>query len=1100
MTGSLSCPVRGIISLLSFDEETVFSGSPFREFACDHLTSGDDLSDGRFQTMVAVSTRKWFVCLVLGILYLPISVYSADAGKLPDIVEFNRDIRPILSDNCVFCHGPDKNKRQADLRLDTEAGLTGEPSDPAKPRPVVSGKPDQSELIRRITSPDPEQVMPPTDSGKQLSPRDIALLKRWVEQGAKYEGHWSFLAIKRPTVPPLNSTQQSSGKTLPPSSSIDAFVRQGLASAGLKPSAEADRITLIRRLSFDLIGLPPTPEDVDAFLQDKSVDAYERVVDRLLESPHFGERLAIWWLDLVRYADSVGYHGDQDVSVSPFRQYVIDSFNANKRFDQFTVEQLSGDLLENPTREQKIASGYNRLGMMSAEGGVQDKEYLAKYIAERVRNASGTWLGVTLGCAECHDHKYDPFSTRDFYRFEAFFADIEERGLYSGASADGNWGRFIKVPTAEEEAALATLDQNISATKTVLNTATPELAAAQLEWEQKQAVWTTLKPDSISSDNGTKLTLKDDGSVLASETSPPNDTYVLKFQSPPQQITAIRLDVLPDDSLPKKGPGRATNGNFVLTEFLVRYKPAESDEHSVILQNATASYEQIGSAEGNPYGKWSIAAAIDGDAKGKNWGWAVKERVGQPQIAIFETAQNLLVGAGGSLTVSLQQNYDNPQYTIGHFRLSVTGSPLPIRVDQALPSKINAILQVAADQRSVDQQNELASYYRSVAPALESTRQQLAALEKERKELDSRIPSSLVTASVQPRMVRILRRGNWMDDTGDVVTPAFPAVLAAAPAEGTRLTRLDLARWMTSPENPLTARVFVNRIWKLFFGAGLSRRVDDLGAQGDWPSHPLLVDYLAGRFIDSGWDVKGLIKTIVLSDTYRQTSLANRELREADPDNRWLARQGRFRLDAELVRDNALAISGLLVTKLGGTSVKPYQPPGYWAHLNFPTREWQNGKGEDLYRRGLYTHWQRQYLHPSLQAFDAPSREECTADRARSNTPLQSLVLLNDPSYVEAARAFAEQIIRRGGTTSGDRLKFAFRRAVSRDITPAETQVLQTLLQKHFDQFNADSSAADQLLSVGAKPAPTDLDKDELAAWTSVARTILNLHETITRN
>ena len=784
--------------------------------------------------------------------------------------------------------------------------------------------------------------------------------------------------------------------------------------------------------------------------------------------------------------------------MSPFRQYVIDAFNKNQRFDQFTIEQLAGDLLPEPSRDQKIASGYNRLGMMSAEGGVQDKEYLAKYIAERVRNATGTWLGVTLGCAECHDHKYDPFTTRDFYRFEAFFADIQERGLYSGANSDGNWGSFIKVPNPEQEAALAELDRQIAATKTVLNTPTAELADAQTAWEKTQILWTALKPASIISTSGATLTLKEDGSILASGTSPPTDTYVLKINDLPSGVTAFRLEVLPDDSLPAKGPGRAGNGNFVLSEFIVEQNSVEATDRRVKFQSATASYEQTGAAGANPYGKWAVAAAIDGDIKGKTWGWAVMEKVGQPNVAVFETARDVINENG--VTISLLQNLDNPQHTLGRFRISATTAPRPVKVDQSLSPQISAILAIAVDQRSEAQRNELAAHFRKIAPMLESTRQQLAGLEKNRKELDSRIPSTLVTTAVQPRMVRILRRGNWMDDSGEQVTPAYPAIFSNGPPDDRRLTRLDLARWMTAGDNPLTARVFVNRVWKLLFGAGLSRRVDDLGAQGDWPSHPLLVDQLAGQFIESGWDIKQLIKTIVMSQTYRQASVSNSEVREVDPYNRWLARQGRFRLDAELVRDNALAISGLLVSKIGGTSVKPYQPPGYWAHLNFPTREWQNGNGDDLYRRGLYTHWQRQYLHPSLMAFDAPSREECTADRARSNTPLQSLVLLNDPSYIEAARAFAEQIIRHGGASTSERLKFAFHRAVSRDITPAETEILDRLLQGHLAEYKSDPNAANELLAVGAKPVSAEVDKTELAAWTSVARTILNLHETITRN
>lgn len=1022
--------------------------------------------------------------LLSGILLTTVSVArGADRGPLPDVVEFNRDIRPILSDNCFFCHGPDKNKREADLRLDTQEGLHGKAGEPGT---VVAGKPSDSELFRRITSTDPEQRMPPAESAKSLTPRDIALIKKWIEQGAKYEGHWAFLPIKRPADGDL---------------SIDRFIADALAEQNLKPSPEANRITLIRRLSFDLIGLPPTPEEVATFVNDKSPQAYEKLVDRLLQSPHFGERLAMWWLDLVRYADTVGYHGDQDMSVSPFRQYVIESFNANKRFDQFTIEQLAGDLLPNPTREQKIASGYNRLGMMSAEGGVQDKEYLAKYIAERVRNASGTWLGITLGCAECHDHKFDPLTTRDFYRFEAFFADIQERGLYSGAHADGNWGPFVKVPNAEQEAALSKLDQEIADVKKVLETSTPELAAAQAAWEKSQVVWTTLKPESLTSAEGVKLTLKDDGSILASGKNPATDTYTVTVKNPPKGITAFRLEVLPDDSLPKKGPGRAGNGNFVLSEFAVKYVVGGTIEEAVALQNATATYEQTGGAGANPYGKWAIAAAIDGDTKGKTWGWAIMEKVGQPQTAVFETVSDVAGGENSTLAISLLQNLDNPQHTIGRFRLSVATSPRPIRADQAPPPNIAALLAVAADQRNEAQKNELAAHFRSIAPALDTARKQLAERENARKDLDARIPTTLITASVQPRMVRVLKRGNWMDDSGEEVTPAFPAVLSSQPLESpTRLTRQDLAKWIVSKDNPLTARVFVNRVWKLLFGAGLSRKLDDLGAQGEWPSHPLLLDHLATQFADSGWDVKQLIKTIVMSNTYRQSSLASRELREADPYNRWLARQGRFRIDAELVRDNALSISGLLVTKLGGKSVKPYQPPGYFAYLNFPAREWQNDSGESLYRRGLYTHWQRQYLHPSLLAFDAPNREECTADRARSNTPLQSLVLLNDPTYVEAARAFAEQILRNGGSTPRERLNFAYRRAVSRDIKPTEAEVLERLLQTHLDEYKSDAAAANELLTVGAKPVPADLDKTELAAWTSVARTILNLHETITRN
>ncbi len=1049
------------------------------------------------------------------------SAQNAAAVALPEVIEFNRDIRPILSDNCFFCHGPDKNKREADLRLDTKVGLHGSDGNGGA---LVPGKPDDSELFQRITSTDEDRRMPPTKSGKSLPDHDIQLLKKWIEQGGGYEGHWAFLPIRTNDADAV-PTEGDHGKSM--SARIDQYIVQSLAEHNLQSASEADRITLIRRLSFDLIGLPPTVQEIDDFLADQSPLAYEKVVDRLLKSPHFGERLAMWWLDLVRYADTVGYHGDQIMSVSPFRQYVIESFNANKPFDQFTVEQLAGDLLPEPTREQRIASAYNRLGMMSAEGGVQDKEYLAKYIAERVRNASGTWLGITLGCAECHDHKFDPLTTRDFYRFEAFFADIKERGLYSGASSDGNWGPFVKVPTEQQSADLSLLDQQIAGAKKVLDTDTPELAAAQADWEKTQIPWTPLTADSMMSVEGAKFAVREDGAILVSDINAATDTYELSFSHLPTNVTGFRLEVLPDDSLPNKGPGRAGNGNFVLTEFIVKVLPptAESkeaagkvanektpndeetdepekviEEKIILLQNATATYEQTGGAAANPYGKWAVEATIDGDTKGKTWGWAVMERAGQPNFAVFETAADLTLSEDATLKVVMAQNLDHPGHNVGCFRLSVATSPRPIKAADAPPASLNAALAVTVDQRTDAQKGELATYYRTIAPLLNPVRDELAALEKKRGELDASIPSTLITEAVKPRMVRILPRGNWMDDSGEEVTPAVPEVLSSGTTTDRRLNRLDLAQWIVAPENPLTPRVVVNRLWKIYFGAGISRKLDDLGAQGEWPSHPLLLDDLADDFRSHGWNLKRTIKAMVMSRTYRQSSLAADLLREADPYNRWLACQGRFRLDAELVRDNALKISGLLVDSVGGKSVFPYQPAGYWAYLNFPSREWQNDAGEKLYHRGLYTHWQRQYLHPSLLAFDAPSREECTADRARSNTPLQSLVLLNDPSYIEAARAFAELIVRDGGATTSDRLGFAFRRAVSRPAAPDELAVLEQLLNSHLAEYDANPAAAAELLSVGAKPVPEDLAKPELAAWTSVARTILNLHEVITRN
>lgn len=1004
-------------------------------------------------------------------------------------VEWNRDIRPILAENCFSCHGPDQSQRKAKLRLDTKEGLFGTARHGTT---VVPGNGEQSELVRRILARGTDDLMPPPEANKTLTAAQIELLQRWIAQGAPFEGHWAFQPIRsRLAVAPVDPTSVSAA--------LDAWVTKGLAARGLALSSEADRATLLRRLSFDLIGLPPSEVEVAEFLADHDPDAYERTVDRLLASPHFGERMAVWWLDLVRYADTVGYHGDQPISVSPFRDHVIAAFNQNQPFDQFTIEQLAGDLLPSPTREQRIASGYNRLGMMSAEGGVQDKEYLAKYIAERVRNASGTWLGVTLGCAECHDHKFDPFTTRDFYRFEAFFADIQERGLYAGANDDGNWGPFVKVPTAAQAERSAELDRQIAATRQTLDTRTPALDAAQAGWEAAQVPWTWLTPVTMVSKNGAKLAVRADGAILASDGRPETDTYEFTFRELPAGVTALRLEVLPDDSLPAHGPGRAGNGNFVLTELVATVQNGTDAAQPVALQHPTASFEQADGAS-NPYGKWSIAAALDGDAKGASWGWAIMGNVGEAHTAIFETATNLTLPQGAVLAVRLEQNHGQGSHTIGCCRLAATTAPRPLLAAMALPASVAAVLAVPAGQRTAAQSGALAAHFRNIAPELQPVRERLAELEKQRKQLDAEIPSTPVTATVPPRPVRVLRRGNWMDDSGEIVLPAFPAVLAPKTPADRPLTRLDLAQWIVSDDNPLTARVVVNRLWKLCFGAGLSRRLDDLGTQGEWPSHPELLDDLAAAFRGRGWNVKYLLKSIVMSRTYRQSSHADAAARELDPYNRLLARQGRFRLDAEFVRDNALAVSGLLVPDVGGRSVFPYQPPGYWSYLNFPTREWRNGTGNDLYRRGLYTHWQRQYLHPSLLAFDAPTREECTAERPRSNTPLQSLVLLNDPSQVDAARAFAALVLQKGGATIRERLDFAFRRALSRPVADEEVAVLEPLLHAHAQQYAAEPGAVAELLRGGEKSSAPAASAVEWSAWTSVTRTILNLHESVTRN
>ncbi|MBI2827110.1 MAG: PSD1 domain-containing protein [Planctomycetia bacterium] len=806
-----------------------------------------------------------------------------------DEIDFNRDIRPILSDKCFRCHGPDSGARQAELRLDREESAKADrDGNPA----IVPGKPEASELVRRITADDEAERMPPKESHKELSPREIALLTRWVADGAVWLPHWAYIPPKRHPLPDVGDAHW-------PIHALDRFILSRLEAEGLAPSPDADRVTLARRLYIDLAGLPPRPEEVDAFLADDGPQAYERLVDRLLASPHFGERMAMYWLDLVRYADTVGYHGDQEHPISPYRDYVIEAFNENLRFDQFTREQLAGDLMPEPTLRQKIATGYNRVLQTSHEGGVQPKEYLAIYAADHVRNLSAVWLGATMGCSQCHDHKYDPYTTRDFYSMAAFFADVDEaQHLTKGVDKSPT----IRAPemellTEEERARLAGLEARLKA-----------LEAPQ-------------QPAAAASSNDADAPKAASGSGARKETEPNSSAA-----DPPKSES-----------------------------------PPPSD----------------------------------------------KER-----------------------------------------------------------------------------------------------KKEIAALRKQMDAIHNRARRTMITVSIEPRTMRILPRGNWLDESGPIVQPEVPAFLGHLDVGDRRATRLELARWLTDAEHGvggLTARVLVNRLWYLFFGVGLSRSLDDFGAQGEPPVHPELLDTLAVELVESGWDVKRLVKLLVTSRAYRQASLDTPALHERDPSNRLVGRQSRFRYPAETVRDAALVTSGLLVDQTGGPSVKPYQPAGYYRHLNFPEREYQIDKDQRQWRRGVYVHWQRQYLHPMLKAFDAPSREECTAERPTSNTPLAALVLLNDPTFVEAARAFATRIIASGGATTDERLDFALRQAVSRTATTDERRVLGHLLDDSRKYYQDHPQAAAELVAVGLAPAPETADRGELAAWTILARTILSLNEPLTR-
>jgi hypothetical protein len=1010
-------------------------------------------------------------CAVLLVFFSVQRIAVAQEADLPAKINYSRDIKPILAGSCFKCHGPDAGQRQAELRLD-EHDAALQPAESGMPA-ILPGKPDESELIRRVTSTDASERMPPEDSKKPpLKARDVELLKRWIAQGANFEPHWSYGKLVRPRTPDAGK-----GWAANP---IDAFLAAAYGEHQLQPSPSADRRTLVRRLSFDLLGLPPSAEEIDAFVADQSPAAYEQLVDRLLASPHYGERMALQWLDLVRFADTGGYHSDNHRDIWLYRDWVIQAFNENKPYDQFTIEQLAGDLLDGATRDQRIASGYNRLLMTTEEGGAQPREYMAKYSADRVRNVSVVWLGSTLGCSECHDHKFDPFTTKDFYSMAAFFADVKEIPV----------GRQEQTPLPVEEQAarLKQLEARIAETQAQINQPRPELESAQAEWEQslkaaREVNWQVLKPASAQSGGGATLTVQDDGTILASGANPSKDVFTLEFNAPIKDITALRLEVLPHDSLPKKGPGRSKNGNFVLNELDLQHA-GQSRAFSTV----TATHGQ---------GKFQAADAGDGKP---DTGWAILPQVGKANEAVFELVQNLGDGAETSFTVKMHQNYGT-EHALGHFRISVTSAARPVRAAgvTGIPENVASALAVEPGQRSAEQKQTLSAYYRTIAPALQPLQEQLAALEQQKAEILKAAPTSLVSMSVPARDIHILPRGNWLDDNGAIVQPAVPASLGKLEIDR-RATRLDLARWFASRDNPLVARVYVNRLWKLMFGQGLVKTPEDFGSQGAWPSHPELLDWLAVEFIESGWNIKYLMKLMAMSSAYRQSSAATRQQREQDPLNLYLARQNAFRLDAEFVRDNALKVSGLWSPKIGGPSVKPYQPEGYWAWLNFPVREYVPDQGDEQYRRGLYTYWQRTFHHPSLAAFDAPSREECTADRPRSNTPLQALVLLNDPTYVEAATALAERTLREGGSDSTSRANFAMRRACGRAATDKELAILAGLVERRLQEYRAEPAKADALTQVGFHKPAAGVDRVELAAWTAATRAILNMHETITRN
>lgn len=1151
-----------------------------------------------------------------------------------DRVDFNRDIRQILSNNCYQCHGPGENQRKAGLRLDTEEGALAALK--SGNHAVVPGDRNASALVYRITTADEADRMPPIETDKTLTPHEIDLIGRWIDQGAEWERHWAFISPKDPELPQIQMADW-------PRNPIDRFIMARLEKEGLTCSPEADKRTLIRRVTLDLTGLPPTREEVHAFLADESPDAYEKVVDRLLASEPYGEHQGRHWLDIARYADTNGYHIDNERFMWRWRDWVIKSYNENKPFNEFIVEQIAGDLLPNPSTDQLIATGFNRNHMINFEGGAIPEEYRIQYVKDRVITTGTAFMGLTLDCAQCHDHKFDPISQKEFYQMFAFFNTIPEEGL---DGRDGNSNPFVKAPRPEEETKLASLREDIEKRRKDLDRPMPELDEAQVTWEAKlteevASKWQTVEPVELkSATTATTLTLLDDSSVLAEGENPIHEVYEFYWDTDLTDIHALKLEALTHAALPKGGVGRADNAHFYLSEFEAEVVPKDDPEKA-----QKVAFEI---AEGNqPESDHPIRNAIDGNA---STSWAIRNEAAlENKTAVFIPKNPISVGEGARLRIRLRHD-ERDGHNLGRFRLSASTDPkmaasnlglwyvsgpfkategtyahetayppeagaidldatyedgrqkwvraepqyqdgqiqnlsgdvcatylfrkigVPsdrtvelslgsndsikvwvngnlvhdnpsargaapdqdkVKVDLKegentlllkvvnhgadyafyfrrgteqvgeVPFEIEQILARKPEDRSEEGARSLQEFYRSRnSPEWKTEYEAYLAVVQEEKEFNAKIPTVMVMKEMpEPRETHMLVRGDY-DKPGDVVLAKLPSALPPLP-EGAPNTRLGFAKWLTDPSHPLTSRVVVNRFWQRLFGTGIVKTAEDFGTQGEWPSHPELLDWLATEFVRSGWDVKAMHKLMVTSAAYRQSSKVTPELLEKDPANRLLARGPRFRLEAEEVRDTMLALGGLLVEKVGGPSVKPYQPKGLWEEVaygsSFSAQSYTPDTGESLYRRSMYTFWKRQCPPPQMAIFDAPNREVCASRRARTNTPLQALALLNDPQYVEAARAMGERIMKEGGASEDEKISFAFETATARLPSEREVQILKDVYNQELEDFRSDAEAAKELVSVGESQPDENCDPAELAAWTQVASTILNLDEVVTK-
>jgi hypothetical protein len=1057
-------------------------------------------------------------------VFLVGGIAAAHAQTANRPVDFNRDIRPILSDNCFACHGPDEKKQMAGLRLDLKEGAFAKK---ANYQIIVPGDPAGSRLFQRISAEKKAMRMPPPASERSLTDQQIALVRTWIEQGAKWDTHWAYSPPKRNEPPQVKASTWVRNP-------IDNFILARLERDGWKPSAEADKPTLLRRVTFDLTGLPPTPAETQAFLSDPSPKAYENVVDRLLSSPRYGERMALPWLDLARYADTHGYHIDSHRDMWHWRDWVIQAFNNNLPYDQFTVQQLAGDLLPGATLQQKIATGFNRNHMINFEGGAIPEEYQAEYMVDRVEATSVVWMGMTMGCARCHDHKYDPIKQKEFYQFGAFFNTIPEKGL---DGRKGNAEPYVQLPSDEQAGRLKQVTADLSAKQKALKDA---------DVPNVQATWEKIALDQLpeAPRNGMVAHYEMDGNIADSsgryrhgrvlagdptfgagavgkEASFDGQTQVDFGEMPALDGTApfsIALWVKSGDIhampiLQKMTEGSDRRGiellwnesypignlrrGATLSARLIHRSPDEAIEIRTREPLPSSSKE-----EGALKPVYQVTLVYDGSGKASGLLMYINGKL-EPAIVVNDKL-NGTIQSPGHLQVGNKKLGDAFKGQIDDLRI-YDRKLSPAEVDQlAFHQPARATLFLTNANRSKDQKTRLTDYFLTrVAPEpLRKLDADLKTLRAQKMELDSEIPTSMVMAEMEkPRETAVLGRGDYRN-RGEKVNPGVPATLPPLP-QGAPRNRLTLAKWLVDPAHPLTARVAVNRYWQMYFGNGIVKTAEDFGSQGEAPSHPELLDWLATEFVRTGWDVKAMQRLIVTSATYRQNSRVTPELREKDPENRLLARGPRFRLQAEMVRDNALAVSGLLNERVGGASVFPYQPKGLWEDIAFgdvySAQSYTPSHGKDLYRRSMYSFWKRTSGPPSLLTFDAPDREKCTARRSVTNTPLQALVLLNDPSYIEASRALAQRIMTEAGGDAAKRIEYGFRLVTARKPSAKEAKILLDLERQELSQYRRNKDAAMKLLAVGESAYDKKLDPTELAAWTTVASTMLNMDEAITK-